>query len=270
MLFSGRTPSWTSFWRRLPSHCFRSASSAPPSTRPIWMPSVFADSMILGCDGVGPKVCSRGGRPSLSVGLRSSTVSKLVSLPLPLPGETREIRQSLLGYRRMCRTVWQVCWRSSIRSVPRSRRVRASTVKTFEGAEVIVPNGQLVSARVVNWTLSDRTRRIDILVGVAYGTSPSAVIDLLLATAANQEDLRSNPEPVALFKGFGESSLDFELRIWTNEFLNWRQVASDVTVAVNDALVEAGMEIPFPQRDLHVRSIDEDVAAKMLKPGRKP
>lgn len=143
--------------------------------------------------------------------------------------------------------------------------IRASTVKTFEGAEVIVPNGQLVSSRVVNWTLSDRTRRIDVLVGVKYGTSPSAVIDLLLETAANQEDVRSTPEPVALFKGFGESSLDFELRFWTNEFLNWRQVASDVTVDVNDALIEAGIEIPFPQRDLHVRSIDEEVAAKMLK-----
>jgi small-conductance mechanosensitive channel len=145
--------------------------------------------------------------------------------------------------------------------------IRASTVKTFEGAEVIVPNGQLVSARVVNWTLSDRTRRIDVQVGVAYGTSPSKVIALLLEIAEGHEDVRSNPEPLAFFKGFGESSLDFELRIWTNEFLNWRQVASDVTVAINDALVEAGIEIPFPQRDLHVRSIDEDVTAKMLKRG---
>jgi small-conductance mechanosensitive channel len=145
--------------------------------------------------------------------------------------------------------------------------IRASTVKTFEGAEVIVPNGQLISSRVVNWTLSDRTRRIDVSVGVAYGTSPSVVIDLLREIATNHPDVRSNPEPLVFFNGFGESSLDFELRIWTNEFLNWRQVASDVTVAVNDALVGAGIEIPFPQRDLHVRSVAEDVAAKMLKRG---
>ena len=145
--------------------------------------------------------------------------------------------------------------------------IRASTIKTFEGAEVIVPNGQLVSGRVVNWTLSDRTRRIDIPVGVAYGTPPSDVIELLLKTAEDHDDVRSNPEALAFFKGFGESSLDFELRIWTNEFLNWRQVASDVTVRINDAIVVAGIEIPFPQRDLHVRSVDEDVVAKMLKSG---
>ena len=137
--------------------------------------------------------------------------------------------------------------------------IRASMVRTFEGAEVIIPNGELISGRVVNWTLSDRRRRIDLPVGVAYGTPPEQVLDLLVKAAESQPSVIAEPKPVALFIGFGESSLDFELRTWTDDFVNWRIVASDVAVAVNKALAQAGIEIPFPQRDLHVRSVDPAV-----------
>jgi small-conductance mechanosensitive channel len=82
------------------------------------------------------------------------------------------------------------------------------------------------------------------------------VLELLVAAARQHPDVLDYPEPFALFNGFGDSSLDFELRFWTSNFDNWRKVASQVTVAVHDALKEAGIEIPFPQRDLHLRSID--------------
>jgi small-conductance mechanosensitive channel len=145
--------------------------------------------------------------------------------------------------------------------------MRASIVRTFQGAEVIVPNANLISAEVVNWTLSDERRRADIPVGVEYGTDPKAVIDILVGVAQDHPDVMGDPEPAALFLGFGASSLDFELRAWTRE--SFVQVSSDLRVAVNAALDEAGIEIPFPQRDLHLRSIDEGVAQVLLKPGRK-
>ena len=149
--------------------------------------------------------------------------------------------------------------------------IRASTVRTFDGAEVIVPNGNLISAEVVNWTLSDRIRRIKIPVGVAYGTDPQKVLDLLHQVAKDSKDVLSYPEPTGLFKGFGESSLDFELRVWTANFEQWMRVGSNITVAVNTALAEAGITIPFPQHDLHLRTVAPEfeqalARAKRLEP----
>jgi small-conductance mechanosensitive channel len=143
--------------------------------------------------------------------------------------------------------------------------MRASIVRTLQGAEVIVPNANLISAEVVNWTLSDERRRADIPVGVAYGTDPQVVIDLLVGLAKEHRDVMDDPEPVAFFLGFGGSSLDFELRAWTRE--NFVQVSSELRVRITAALEEAGIEIPFPQRDLHLRSVDGD-AADMLS-GRR-
>jgi small-conductance mechanosensitive channel len=132
--------------------------------------------------------------------------------------------------------------------------VRSSTVRTFEGAEVIVPNADLISKEVVNWTLSDRNRRIEITVGVAYGTDPARVIEILSRAASAHADVLGEPGPVVLFTGLGESSLDFSLRFWTARFESHLNVRSDVLAAAYSALREAGIEIPFPQRDVHVKS----------------
>jgi small-conductance mechanosensitive channel len=135
--------------------------------------------------------------------------------------------------------------------------IRASTVRTFDGAEVIVPSADLITDRVVNWTLSDRLRRIEVAVGVAYGTNPHQVKNILLDVAREQPDCLDHPEPFVLFRGFGESSRDFFLRFWTSNFENWLTIQSDATFAVHDALEAAGIEIPFPQRDLHLKSVDD-------------
>ena len=141
----------------------------------------------------------------------------------------------------------------------RSIGIRSSTVRTIDGAEVIVPNGNLVSNELINWTLSDSMRRIQVNVGVAYGTDLHKVMDLLVAVAEEHPDVLGRPkEPLTLFKGFGDSSLDFQLRFWTTS-QNWHLITSQVNVAVHDALKEAGIAIPFPQRDLHVRSLDAGV-----------
>lgn len=142
--------------------------------------------------------------------------------------------------------------------------IRSSTVRTFEGAEVIVPNSNLVATDVTNWTKSDPYRRIEVLVGVAYGSDPKQVIALLEEVGNSQSDALKDPQPRAFFLAFGESSLDFSLRLWTADFDNFFRIKSEVTVAVHEALAEANIEIPFPQRDLHLRSSEATVVTEAL------
>lgn len=133
--------------------------------------------------------------------------------------------------------------------------IRASKVRTFDGADVLVPNGDLIAARVTNWTLSDRKRRVVFPVGVAYGTPPRQVLGILADVARALPAVLADPEPTVVFRGFGDSSLDFEIRAWTDA--DWVVVSSDLAVAAYEALDAAGITIPFPQRDLHLRNIDE-------------
>jgi len=130
---------------------------------------------------------------------------------------------------------------------------RSSTIQTGEDAEVIVPNSNLISNEVINWTLSSVRRRVDIPVGVAYGTEPERVLSLLIEVAAAHSGVTRNPKPEAYFVGFGDSALNFELRFWTYE--DWFRLKSDVAVGLTKALQEANIEIPFPQRELHIRSV---------------
>lgn len=134
--------------------------------------------------------------------------------------------------------------------------IRSSTVRTFDGAEVIVPNSDLIANKLTNWTLTDRQRRLIIPIGVKYGTDPERVLELLLRVARENNDVLEHPPPMALFRCHGDSSLNFELRVWTERSNEWLRVESDLTVAVNRILTVEGIEIPFPQRDLHLRSSD--------------
>ncbi len=148
--------------------------------------------------------------------------------------------------------------------------VRSSTLQTFEGAEVIVPNGNLVANQLINWTLSAQRRRVDVPVGVAYGTNTERVISLLCEAAGEHPDVIKDPAPQALFIGFGDSSLNFELRFWAPDQDLWIVLRSDVMRAIVRAFDANGIEIPFPQRDLHVRSVDPDVLTQSgLKPTAK-
>lgn len=141
--------------------------------------------------------------------------------------------------------------------------LRASVVKTFDGAEVIVPNGQLITEEVTNWTLSDERRRLDIDVGIEYGNDPERIIELLESVAANHPEVDRETAPRALFLGFGENALNFQLRAWTMNHGSWSLTKSDLTVSVYKALKEAGIQIPFPQRDLHLKSVDKSLLKGM-------
>jgi small-conductance mechanosensitive channel len=138
----------------------------------------------------------------------------------------------------------------------RLRRIgmRASVIRTLEGSEVIVPNGQLISEEVLNWTLSDQQRRLEIPVGVAYGTDPERVIELLTEVSSKHPEIMREPPPDTLFVGFGDSALNFLVRAWTNNFKNWQVVKSELTLGINAALRDSQISIPFPQRDLHIQA----------------
>jgi small-conductance mechanosensitive channel len=138
--------------------------------------------------------------------------------------------------------------------------MRATTLSTFEGADVVVPNGMLLSDKLINWTLSDMDRRIDVNVGVAYGSDPRKVLDLLLEVTTATPGIATEPAPAILFTGFGASSLDFGIRAWTNNFGDWVKTRSDLNVRVYDALVAAGIQIPFPQQDVHLRTVSPAVS----------
>ncbi len=137
--------------------------------------------------------------------------------------------------------------------------IRSSTVRSFEGADITVPNGTMLSDALTNWTMTDRNRRIEITVGVAYGTNPDTVIEALQSALDGQEGLLKEPAPQVVFDGFGDNSLDFLLRAWVSDNDQFVTIRSQIALAVNRELSARGIEIPFPQRDLHLRSISPDV-----------
>jgi potassium efflux system protein len=131
--------------------------------------------------------------------------------------------------------------------------IRASTIRTWDGAEVIVPNAALTSERVTNWTLSDTLRRVTLDIGVAYSADPEHVLEMLRSVATAHPKAVSDPPPVAVCTGFGESALKFQLRAWTRVD-DAESFLSQLAIAVHGALSAAKIEIPFPQRDVHIRN----------------
>ena len=135
--------------------------------------------------------------------------------------------------------------------------LRSTTVRTSAQADIIVPNTDLVTNKVTNWTLTDRHAQGIIAVGVAYGSDVALVIQTLKECALAHPGVMKNPEPRILFRNFGDSSLDFELRAWVAEVDNKLQIESDLHQEIDRRFRQASIEIPFPQRDLHMRSVEK-------------
>lgn len=147
-------------------------------------------------------------------------------------------------------------------SVIKKIGLRATTVETFDSADVIVPNADLISTPVTNWTLGNRLVRIIIPVGVAYGSDVTLVTDKLRACGEANPLVTSNPAPQVLFRAFGESSLNFELRVWVRDADEMLIAQSEILFAIDEAFRDAGIVIAFPQRDLHLRSADESLVVR--------
>lgn len=135
--------------------------------------------------------------------------------------------------------------------------LRSTIVETFDQSEIIVPNSELVSQKVTNWTLSTKVARVVLPVGVAYGSQLDTVLKILLEVAREHPAGLEEPPPSAIFTGFGDSSLDFEVRLWIADIAERLQVRSELGQQIDRRFREAGVEIPFPQRDLHLRSVDQ-------------
>jgi small-conductance mechanosensitive channel len=128
---------------------------------------------------------------------------------------------------------------------------RSSSLNTFDGGHVIIPNSELIGTKVMNWSLSNQLRRITLKVPVPIGTEPKRVMDMFLAIAGSQPDVIAFPAPSAALEGFYDGSLGFVLRCWTRTD-KFESVCFGLTLAINNAFQAAGIQIPFAQSDVHL------------------
>jgi small-conductance mechanosensitive channel len=135
--------------------------------------------------------------------------------------------------------------------------VRSTEIETFNRASIIVPNSELISQSVTNWTHKNRLGRVIIKVGVSYGSDPELVREILLKCAKEHPQTLTYPASFVTWQDFGESSLDFDLRVYIRDIANILEVSTALRFAIFKAFKEAGVEIPFPQRDVHVKSWPE-------------
>ena len=132
---------------------------------------------------------------------------------------------------------------------------RATTIVTNDNIAIIVPNADFISSKVVNWRYTNRDIRFNFPLGASYGSDPEQVRRILLEVAQAHRGVLKEPGPSVLLDGFGDSSLNFVLRVWTREFSTIPGVLrSELYFSICRAFKEEGIEIPFPQRDLHIKS----------------
>lgn len=142
----------------------------------------------------------------------------------------------------------------AVKGTVREIHARATLITTLDNVDVLVPNGDLITQQVVNQTFDDRRIRTRVEVGVAYGSDTALVRQVLERVAAEHDEVLTDPAPRVWFAGFGDSSLDFALLVWVPEALVQGQVGSDLRFAIDHAFRQEGIQIPFPQRDLHLKS----------------
>lgn len=133
--------------------------------------------------------------------------------------------------------------------------LRATIIQTFDGADVVMPNGLLLSGSLTNRTMFDRARRLDVMIGVAYGSDPDRVIAVLNAAVRATPGVADEPEPVAMLAGYGASALNFQVLAWTRDLANFGRMRGALLARVLAALDGEGIEIPFDQMDVHVRTL---------------
>ncbi len=150
----------------------------------------------------------------------------------------------------------------------RAINFRSTTIQTNDNISLIVPNSEFINSKVINWSLGDPTVRIHVPVGVAYGSDMKLVTRTLLEVAVSDEGVLKHPEPEVRFLEFGNSSLNMDLLVWTDNPALHLQLRSRLNYGIDAAFHANGIEIPFPQRDVHIRSATG--LAEALKAAAKP
>jgi potassium efflux system protein len=139
-------------------------------------------------------------------------------------------------------------------------RIRATTITNYDKQELLIPNKEFITGRVINWTLTNKVNRIIITVGVAYGSDTKKAMELMTEAAEENDNVLSDPKPVATFEAFGDSSLTLLLRAYLGSMDNRLATITALHTTINDKFTKASIEIPFPQRDIHI--IDTNPAIK--------
>lgn len=142
-------------------------------------------------------------------------------------------------------------------------RMRATTIVNWDNKELIIPNKVFITDQVINWTLSDPISRVVVPVGIAYGSNTELARELLLKAADQCPHTIDKPEPKALFLGFGDNSLNFSLRVYIDTIDNLLASTSDLHFRIDRLFRDADIEISFPQRDLHIRSLDPAILDRL-------
>ena len=147
--------------------------------------------------------------------------------------------------------------------------MRATTLVTNDNISIIIPNSDFISSRVINWSHNDRNVRFNIPVGVSYKEDPQKIKDVLLSVAIDNPSILKKPEPDVIFEEFGDSSLNFILRIWTTEMIQRPKILiSDVYFEIFKRFRENNIEIPFPQRDIHIKNPELKINYHTEKEGK--
>lgn len=154
----------------------------------------------------------------------------------------------------------------TVEGVVKDIGIRASKIKNWDGAEVIIPNGDLLAHHLTNWTLSDKTRRVELTIGVAYESDMDLVTELIQKQLGTDEIMKL-PAPKVFLQTFGENSVNFRVLFWVDDVDIWVSIRDQVMRGIFKSFKENGIEIPFPQRDLHVKSFPGLIGEKVIKPG---
>jgi potassium efflux system protein len=133
-------------------------------------------------------------------------------------------------------------------------RIRSTTIRNFDQKELLVPNKEFITGRLLNWTLTDPVTRLVIPVGIAYGSDVALAIRLVREAAEEHERVLDEPAFMVTFDSFGENSLQIILRCFIGSMDFWRQTISELHLAINQKFAEAGIVIAFPQRDIHLNT----------------
>jgi len=144
--------------------------------------------------------------------------------------------------------------------------IRASKIQGYDGSEIVMPNGDLLSQSLINWTLSDKKRRVELIIGVGYGSDMNLVKSVLEEVLTNERILKT-PHPNVYMQTFNDSSVDFRVLFWVESMDIWIDVRAEVMSAIFEKFAENNIEIPFPKRDLYLKTIPSNWQEKVSKPG---
>lgn len=149
-------------------------------------------------------------------------------------------------------------------------QMRATTVTNWDRKELVIPNKDLITQKLLNWSLSNVINRLTIQVGVAYGSDPDQVRELLYRVVRRHPEVLSEPPPLINFEAFGDSSLNFVIRFFLEKLENRIEITHQINTAIAKALADAGITIPFPQRDLHLDLLGDDAMLPIVVRDDRP